>query len=107
MAVATTAGFHYRFKHDYAVAVTAGFHYAGNYFFNISRIQLIKVGGGGGGGGNCISAILSVTSAVSLSSNAPFRRARELLESGPVFLGTGASVPAQQSPIFAPTPPHR
>ena len=55
MAVATTAGFHYRFKHDYAVAVTAGFHYAGNYFFNISRIQLIKVGGGGGGG-NCISA---------------------------------------------------
>ena len=41
-----TAGFHYRFKHDYAVAVTAGFHYAGNYFFNISRIQLIKVGGG-------------------------------------------------------------
>ena len=40
-----TAGFHYRFKHDYAVAVTAGFHYAGNYFFNISRIQLIKVGG--------------------------------------------------------------
>ena len=52
MAVATTAGFHYRFKHDYAVAVTAGFHYAGNYFFNISRIQLIKVGGGG----NCISS---------------------------------------------------
>ena len=51
MAVATTAGFHYRFKHDYAVAVTAGFHYAGNYVFNISRIQLIKVGGGGGGGG--------------------------------------------------------
>ena len=46
-----TAGFHYRFKHDYAVAVTAGFHFAGNYFFNISRIQLIKVGGGGGGGG--------------------------------------------------------
>ena len=44
-----TAGFHYRCKHDYAVAVTAGFHYAGNYFFNISRIQLIKVGGGGGG----------------------------------------------------------
>ena len=44
-----TAGFHYRFKHDYAVAVTAGFHFAGNYFFNISRIQLIKVGGGGGG----------------------------------------------------------
>ena len=41
-----TAGFHYRFKHDYAVAVT---HFAGNYFFNISRIQLIKVGGGGGG----------------------------------------------------------
>ena len=47
-----TAGFHYRFKHDYAVAVTAGFHFAGNYFFNISRIQLIKVGG------NCISAPL-------------------------------------------------
>ena len=46
-----TAGFHYRFKRDYAVAVTAGFHYAGNYYFNISRIQLIKVGGG-----NCISA---------------------------------------------------
>ena len=31
--------------------MTAGFHYAANYFFNISRIQLIKVGGGGGGGG--------------------------------------------------------
>ena len=43
MAVAMTAGFHYRFKRDYAVAVTAGFHYAGNYYFNISRIQ---VGGG-------------------------------------------------------------
>ena len=41
-----TAGYHYRFKRDYAVAVTAGFHYAGNYNFNISRIQLIKVGGG-------------------------------------------------------------
>ena len=26
-----TAGFHYRFKHDYAVAVTAGFHFAGNW----------------------------------------------------------------------------
>ena len=32
MAVAMAAGFHYRFKHDYAVA-TAGFHFAGNYFF--------------------------------------------------------------------------
>ena len=31
----------------------SGFHFAGNYFFNISRIQLIKVGGGGGGG-NCL-----------------------------------------------------
>ena len=46
-----TAGFHYRFKHDYAVAVTAGFHFVGNYCFNISRIQLKW-----GGGGNCISA---------------------------------------------------
>ena len=35
--------------------MTAGFHYAGNYVFNISRIQLIKVVGEGGGG-NCISA---------------------------------------------------
>ena len=31
MALAMTAGFHYRFKHDYAVAVTAGFHFAGNW----------------------------------------------------------------------------
>ena len=64
MAVATTAGFHYRFKHDYAVAVTAGFHYAGNYFFNISRIQLIKVGGG-----NCISAEEAAQCCVSHCTN--------------------------------------
>ena len=28
--------------------MTADFHYVGNFIFNISRIQLIKVGGGGG-----------------------------------------------------------
>ena len=59
-----TAGFHYRFKHDYVVAVTAGFHYAGNYYFNISRIQLIKVGGGGGG--NCISAHYPLATALTI-----------------------------------------
>ena len=55
-----TAGFHYRFKHDLAVAMTAGFHYAGNYFFNISRIQLLKWGGGGGGGGGKLHKCRSI-----------------------------------------------